>query len=103
MRILARDVIDAAAAEFGVSVEALTGPETLHPISRRRALTSRAIRTLCPHVSYPAIGAMLGGRHHTTILKNVQHLDRALSREPALIDAYARLILRMADTLGTPR
>lgn len=94
-RILARDVLRTAAAEFGVKVEDLTGPSRTHVLNRRRGLACRAIRRLCPHASYPAIGAMMGARHHTTLIKNDQKLDRALAREPALIAAYDRLVERL--------
>lgn len=96
-RILARDVLRTAAAEFGVKVEDLTGPSRMHVLNRRRGLACRAIRTLCPHASYPAIARIMGGRHHATLIKNEQGLDRALAREPALIPAYDRLVERLTE------
>lgn len=94
-RILARDVLRLAAAEFGVGVADLTGPSRTHVLNRRRGLACRAIRRLCPHTSYPAIARIMGDRHHTTLVKNEQKLDRALVREPALIEAYDRLVERL--------
>jgi len=37
-----------------------------------------AIRQLCPHMSLPAIGRMLGGRDHTTILHGVRKIEDLL-------------------------
>lgn len=102
-RLLAREVLRSAAMAFDVPVETLTGDRLDFGATRPRALACRAIRTLCPHASFPAIGRMLGGRHHTTIIAIVAATDRVLARKPALAATYDRLIAGLtapADSKG---
>lgn len=93
-RVLARDVLRSAAVVFNVPLEELVGRRRDFATSRPRNLTCRAIRTLCPHVSYPEIGRMLGDRDHTTIVKNVARTEELLETVPALAEAYERLLGR---------
>ena len=93
-RVLASEVLRSAVVVFGLPMEDLTGRRRDFKASRPRNLACRAIRTLCPHVSYPEIGRMLGGRDHTTIVKNVAKTDQVLSADPKLAAAYDRLLLR---------
>lgn len=91
-RLLAREVLRSAAMAFDVPVETLIGRRRDAGAALPRALACRSIRALCPHASFPAIGRMLGGRDHSTIVKIVAGTDRVLAAKPVLAATYDRLI-----------
>lgn len=95
-RILARDVAEYVAAEHALPYASLTGHCRRRHYARPRQIAMYAVRRLCPHMSYPAIGRMLGGRDHTTIM----HGDRqiaALRKIDAEIDmAVCRVVRHFA-------
>lgn len=95
-RVMARDVLRSAASVFDVPPATLIGRSRDVSATRPRALACRAIRTLCPHVSYPAIGRMLDGRDHSTIVHNVGITDALLRGHPDLAARYRRLLAGFA-------
>ena len=65
------EIIAAAAERRGIEVETLRGPRRTRPLvaARREAIRELRART---DLTYGAIGALLGGRDHTTILYALQ-------------------------------
>lgn len=91
MRVLARDVIAYAAAYHMVPMDLMVGDRRIRSVARPRQIAMHTIKQLCPHMSYPAIGRMLGGRDHTTAM----HGDRqiaALRKTNPDVDAAVRWI-----------
>lgn len=75
MRIFARDVAEAVAAECDLTFADLYSQRRTRAYARPRQVAMYAIRKLCPHMSHPAIGRLLGGRDHTTILYGVRLIE----------------------------
>ncbi len=68
MRVSAQEVVRFVAANAGLSFDDLTGPSRQRSHAWPRFVAVWAVRQLCPHMSYPSIGRMLGGRDHSTII-----------------------------------
>lgn len=91
--IYARDVLAYVANAAGVKVTDLTGPCRRRPFTHYRFIAVWAIRQLCQHMSYPAIGRMFGGRDHTTMI----HADIRAGEEMAKRPDLQKIAM---DTLG---
>ncbi|WP_283160234.1 helix-turn-helix domain-containing protein, partial [Pseudomonas syringae] len=92
--IYARDVLTYVANAAGVKVTDLTGPCRRRPYTYYRFVAVWAIRQLCQHMSYPAIGRLMGGRDHTTVLHADRRAVEEMAKQPRLqqiaMDAIAR-------------
>lgn len=92
--IFARDVLAFVADAGDVKVTDLTDPCRRRPYTHLRFVAVWAIRQCCPHMSYPAIGRLLGGRDHTTIIHAEQRAEEEMAKQPRLqqiaMDALAR-------------
>lgn len=80
VRITGGAVVEFVAMRYGVSPEALAGPRRANPLTRARQFAMYAMRLLCPHLSYPAIGRLLGGRDHTTILHGCRKVEALIDQ-----------------------
>jgi hypothetical protein len=75
VRITARAVADFVAERHGMTFERFCAPCTRRDQVRPRQIAMYAIRQLCPHMSFPAIGRLLGGRDHTTVFHGVKKIE----------------------------
>lgn len=91
-RIPAREVLDFVADKFGLTYSDLCSTRRTREFARPRQLAMYAVYHLCPHISYPAAGRMLGGRDHTTIIYGVRKIT-ALIETDLSIAAAAHAIL----------
>lgn len=91
-RIPAREVLDFVADKFGLTYGDLCSTTRTREFARPRQLAMYAVYHLCPHMSYPATGRMLGGRDHTTIIWGVRKIT-ALIETDLSIAATAHAIL----------
>lgn len=82
--IYARDVLTYVANAAGVKVTDLTGPCRRRPFTYYRFIAVWAIRQCCQHMSYPAIGRLMGGRDHTSILHADRRAEEEMARSPEL-------------------
>lgn len=82
--IYARDVLTYVANAAGVEVTDLTGPCRRRPYTYYRFVAVWAIRQLCQHMSYPAIGRMMGDRDHTTIIHAERRAEEEMAKRPDL-------------------
>lgn len=82
--IYARDVLAYVANSAGVKVTDLSGPARRRPYIYYRFVAVWAIRQCCPHMSYPAIGRMLGGRDHTSIIHAERRAKEEMTKRPDL-------------------
>ncbi|MDE2595978.1 MAG: hypothetical protein KGL44_03775 [Sphingomonadales bacterium] len=71
-----------AARHFDVTEAGLRGPGRTERITRARALVVWALRSLGNQLSYPAIGRLLGERHHSTIINLHQKAISLRLRDP---------------------
>ena len=80
----AYEIVQAVASEFGVSYAELTGMRRFQRIVAIRSVAAERLRA--QHMSLPAIGQALGGRHHTTVMNLLGLFDkrRSLKRTPCL-------------------
>lgn len=85
-----------AAGWLEVSLSELEGDGRYRSIARPRQIVMFLMRRYCPHLSFPAIGRLLGGRDHTTILHGVKHIDTIRRADPEF-DSMMTNILRDAD------
>jgi chromosomal replication initiator protein len=69
-------VITEAAALFGVDARALTNRSRLRHIVEARQAAAYALRARYPSISLSTIGALLGGRDHTTIIYALRAAER---------------------------
>ena len=72
-RVTSDQIIDAVAHHFGVGVTALQGRTRSQAVARPRQIAMYLIRKETG-ASLPQIGAMLGGRDHTTILYGCERI-----------------------------
>ncbi|MNE52051.1 Chromosomal replication initiator protein DnaA [compost metagenome] len=87
-RITARAVADLVAERHGMTFERFCAPCTRRDQVRPRQIAMYAIRQLCPHMSFPAIGRLLGGRDHTTVLHGVKKIEALMRTD----DRIARVV-----------
>lgn len=87
----AREVAEYVAALHGLSFDDLASPRRSRPYARARQVAMHAIHSLCPHMSYPAIGRLLGNRDHTTILHGVQKIEDLVQIDPEIAGRVAKV------------
>lgn len=90
-RIRAHEVAEYVARMHGRTVEDLASQRRTVAYSRPRQIAMHCIRVLCPHMSYPAIGRMLGGRDHTTVIHGERRIAELVQRDPDTADAVAKV------------
>ncbi len=92
--------IDAVSRASGVSMAGILGESHRPPVARARHVAAWLLRRHLT-LSLPAVGAALGGRHHTTALHSIRTVGRCLSG-PRPQDRRGRLIrmlVRRAEAL----
>jgi len=67
-------VLLAVSRRFGVTVETILGPDRTGHVARARQVAEGAVWRVTD-LSYPDIGRVFGGRHHTTILAGVRKAE----------------------------
>ncbi len=102
--IRARDVLSHVARAADMTVEDLTGPSRRRTYAHARFVVVWLIRQKCPHMSYPAIGRLLGNRDHTTALHADRSAPKAMAENPRLqkiaTDAMAHFSTSQIESLN---
>lgn len=76
-RTTSREIIADFCLRNDLSVKDILGPSRMRYVAWPRQELMYEIYTRCPHLSLPAIGRVLGGRDHTTILHGIRaHCER---------------------------
>jgi chromosomal replication initiator protein len=88
------EIVDAAAAEFGVERQALMARDRHPQVARARQVAMYLARELTEH-SLPEIGRGMGGRSHTTVLHAVNRVAATLQSDPAVRTAVDNLHKRL--------
>lgn len=86
MKITGREVLAYVAKFYDMPVDVLTGPTRRRPYARARQVAMYVMRQICPHLSYPAIGGIIGGRDHTTILHGVAKIEQLVEDDAEMAD-----------------
>jgi chromosomal replication initiator protein len=74
------DIISTAAASYGYSPADLTGPSRRQPLVTARQIAMYLCRELT-NLSLPKVGALFGGRDHTTVLHAVEKVKRLIQTD----------------------
>lgn len=97
MRIRAKDVAETIAKRHRLTLADITGPCRRRSVARPRQIAMYAIRKLCPHMSLPMIGRVLGHRDHTTVLHGVRKLEELMAVDGDIADEVAFILSFFRD------
>jgi chromosomal replication initiator protein len=95
--ITAGRILTATAAAFDVTVAELEGPSRRQPLARARQVAMYLCRQLTD-LSLPRLGALFGGRDHTTVLHGIKTVQRLIQIDKALFDSVTALLQTLRNT-----
>jgi chromosomal replication initiator protein len=90
------DIQEAAAAEFGISREALLAQDRRPSVALARQLAMYLARELT-HESLPTIGREFGGRNHSTVLHAHRKVAAELEHDQEVVDRVRNVRQRLAQ------
>ena len=93
-RISPQMILDAVAASYGFSVEALCGPSRTRPLVTARQVAMYLTRELTDY-SYPAIGRVFGKRDHTTVIHAVDKITGQMQERRQIYEQVTELIQKI--------
>lgn len=88
--VTAEEIIAATAAAYGFAVADLRGPSRKQPLVRCRQVAMYLCRELTD-LSLPKIGALFGGRDHTTVMHGVDKITTMLTSDPHIFEKVTAL------------
>ena len=94
-RLTGQRVIAAVSEETGVMVKAIVGQRRTLDVVRPRQVAAFLMRRHCPHLSYPGIGRLMGGRDPTTILHAQRKIEALLPDDEDIACLVARIETRL--------
>lgn len=77
-----RDILDVVAAVTGQTVAELVGPRRMRSVAQPRQLAYHLVKVLRSDLSLPAIGRVLGGRDHTSVMHGLRKFADMRERAP---------------------
>jgi chromosomal replication initiator protein len=89
-RITPEMILNATAASYGFSVEAICGPSRTRPLVTARQVAMYLVRNLTDF-SYPAIGRLFGGRDHTTVIHAVDKIEGQMQHRLQIYEQVTEL------------
>lgn len=101
-RIAGHDVIRVVADVTNTPMASLVGQQRYRRVARPRQLAAYLMRELCPHLSYPAIGRLLGGRDHSTIIHAQKNILNLIDTDADLYMAANVCRARLSNNHDTP-
>ena len=84
-------ILAATADSFGMSITDLESPSRRQPLARARQVAMYLCRELTD-LSLPKIGALFGGRDHTTVLHGINVVKQKMQEEQPLFDRVTALL-----------
>jgi len=93
-RITPQMILDATAASYGFSVEAICGPSRTRPLVTARQVAMYLTRQLTDY-SYPAIGRVFGKRDHTTVIHAVDKIAGQMQERRQIYEQVTELIQKI--------
>jgi len=95
-RITPQMILDATAASYGFTVDAICGPSRTRPLVTARQVAMYLVRNLTDY-SYPAIARVFGGRDHTTVIHAVDKITTQMKERRQLYEQVTELILEIRN------
>ncbi len=93
-RISPQMILEATAASYGFSIEALCGPSRTRPLVTARQVAMYLTRELTDY-SYPAIGRVFGKRDHTTVIHAVDKIAGQMQERRQIYEQVTELIQKI--------
>ena len=93
-RITPPMILEATAASYGFSVDAICGPSRTRPLVTARQVAMYLVRNLTDY-SYPAIARVFGGRDHTTVIHAVEKISGQMKERRQIYEQVTELLLKI--------
>jgi chromosomal replication initiator protein len=90
-RITPQMILEATAASYGFSIEAICGPSRTRPLVTARQVAMYLVRNLTDY-SYPAIARVFGNRDHTTVIHAVDKITGQMQQRRQIYEQVTELI-----------
>lgn len=88
--VAAPEIIRASAEAYGFSLDEVTGPSRRQPLVQCRQVAMYLCRDLTD-LSLPKIGAMFGGRDHTTVMYAIEKVQQLMQSDRDVFDRVSDL------------
>ena len=95
-RITPQMILEATAASYGFSVDALCGPSRTRPLVTARQVAMYLVRNLTDY-SYPAIARVFGGRDHTTVIHAVAKISTQMKERRQVYEQVTELTMQIRN------
>jgi chromosomal replication initiator protein len=95
-RITPQMILEATAASYGFTVDALCGPSRTRPLVTARQVAMYLVRNLTDY-SYPAIARVFGGRDHTTVIHAVDKITTHMKERRQLYEQVTELTVQIRN------
>jgi chromosomal replication initiator protein len=93
-RITPQMILDATAARYGFTIDAICGPSRTRPLVTARQVAMYLVRNLTDY-SYPAIARVFGGRDHTTVIHAVEKITGQMKERRQIYEQVTDLLLKI--------
>jgi chromosomal replication initiator protein len=90
-RITPQMILEATAASYGFTIEAICGPSRTRPLVTARQVAMYLVRNLTDY-SYPAIARVFGNRDHTTVIHAVDKITGQMQERRQIYEQVTELI-----------
>ena len=91
------DIIRATADAFGFRIDEVTGPSRKQPLVLCRQVAMYLCRELTD-LSLPKIGALFGGRDHTTVMHAIERVKKVMTIDREVFDRVSELSQSLRKT-----
>jgi chromosomal replication initiator protein len=93
-RITPQMILEATAARYGFTIDAICGPSRTRPLVTARQVAMYLVRNLTDY-SYPAIARVFGGRDHTTVIHAVEKISGQMKERRQIYEQVTDLLLKI--------
>ena len=90
-RITPQMILEATAASYGFTIEAICGPSRTRPLVTARQVAMYLVSNLTDY-SYPAIARVFGNRDHTTVIHAVDKITGQMQQRRQIYEQVTELI-----------
>ena len=92
-------ILQVVAAQYGLTVEEITGPKRLRPLVNARHIAMYLMRDLLPDYSYPMIARIFEGRNHTTVISGVEKIKSLMTQNGDVFNQVTALRQKLQGDL----
>jgi chromosomal replication initiator protein len=89
-RITPQMILEATAASYGFTIDAICGPSRTRPLVTARQVAMYLVRNLTDY-SYPAIARVFGNRDHTTVIHAVDKISGQMQQRRQIYEQVTEL------------